>query len=177
MLFPCSASEVAVRVIPVEPYLVRDTYASFEGAIAGALRHPLQAQAKADTAALFGACVADAWWTDTDCVVQFSNGRFLHVWADGEVARWAVTATPPALDEAAVERIGAPAVLCRWPVVGDWVWGRSALAAKRVGGEFVRLFVTGGALLAYCRGQLIWWFSAARRTDLGVSILHVSEDE
>ena len=167
-----------MRVIPVEPYPVRDTYASFEGAIAGALRHPLQAQAQADAAAFFGACVADAWWTDTDCVVQFSNGRLLHIWADGQVARWAVTDTPPTLDAAATERIGAPAVLCRWPpVVGDRVWDRSALAAKRVGSEFVRLFVTGGALLVYCRGQLIWWFSAARRTDLGVSILHVSEDE
>jgi hypothetical protein len=169
--------EGVVRIIPVEPYPLQDTYATFEGAIAGALRHPLQALAQADTAAFFGASVADAWWTDTDYVVQFSNGRLLHIWADGEVARWTVTHTAPTLD-AAMERIGAPAVLCRWPpVLGDRVWDRSALAAKRVGSEFVRLFVTGGAMLVYCRGQLIWWFSAVRRTDLGVSILHVCEEE
>jgi hypothetical protein len=163
-----------VRVIPVEPYPF-ETYPSFEGAITGALRHPLQSQARADTAALLNTRVADTWWTDTDYVVEFSNGRLLHVWADGQVARWVVTETPPALD--AVERIGAPAALCQWPVVGDAVWDRSALAAKRLGSEFVRLFVTGGALLVYCRGQLIWWFSAARRTDLGVSILHVCEEK
>jgi hypothetical protein len=166
-----------VRVIPVEPYPVQETYPSLEGAIAGALRHPLQSQAQADTATLLKARVADTWWTDTDCVVQFSNDRLLHVWADSQVARWAVTDTPPVLDGTVVERIGAPAVLCRWPVVGEEVWDRSALAAKRLGTEFVRLFVTGGALLVYCRGQLIWWFSAARRTDLDVSILHVSEGE
>jgi hypothetical protein len=168
---------VDVRVIPVEPYPVRDTYASFEGAIAGARRHPLQAQAQADTAALLQARIEDVWWTDTECVVQFSNARVLHIWADAEVARWAVVDTPPALDDAAVERIGAPAVTCKWSVVGDEVWDRSAMAAKRLGSEFLRLFVTGGALLVYCRGQLIWWFSAVRRTDLGTSILHVSEDE
>jgi hypothetical protein len=166
-----------VRVIPVEPNPVRETYSSFAAAVAGALRHPLQPQAQADTATLLKARIADAWWTDTDCVVQFSNERFLHVWAHGQVARWVVRETPPTLDEATVERIGAPAVLCRWPVMGDEVCDRSALAAKRLGSEFVRLFVTGGALLVYCRGQLIWWFSAARRTDLGLSILHVSEGE
>lgn len=166
-----------MRVIPVEPYPLQQTYPTIEGAIAGARRHPLQPQAQADTAALLKARVADTWWTDTDCVVSFSNDRLLHVWADGQVVRWAMTDTPPPLDGVAVERIGAPAVLCQWPVVGDAVWDRSALAAKRQGSELVRLFVTGGALLVYCRGQLIWWFSAIRRTDLSLSILHVSEGE
>ncbi len=166
-----------MRVIPVEPYSVQETFPSFEGAIAGALRHPLQPQAQSDTAALLKARVADTWWTDTDFVVQFSNERLLHVWANDQVARWSVTYSPPVLDGAAVERIGAPAVLCRWPVVGDEVWDRSGLAAKRLGSEFVRLFVAGSALLVYCRGQLIWWFSAVKRTDLGLSILHVSEDD
>jgi len=165
-----------VRVIPVEPYPVQETYSTFEGAIAGAMLHPLQPKAQADTAALLKARVTDAWWTDRDCVVQFSNERFLHVWADGQLVQWVVTNTPPALD-VAVERIGSPAALCRWPVVGDKVWDRSALAAKRLGSEFVRLFVTGGALLVYCRGHLIWWFSAARRTDIDLSILHACEDE
>ena len=166
-----------VRIIPVEPYPVQETYSSFAAGVAGALRHPLQLQAQEDTATLLNARVADTWWTDTDCVVEFSNDRLLHVWADGQVARWVVTETPPVLGRSAVERIGAPAVLCKWPVVGDEVWDRSALAAKRLGSEFVRLFVTGGALLVYCRGQLIWWFSAVRRTDMGVPILHVSEGE
>ena len=64
-----------------------------------------------------------------------------------------------------------------WFVISRLARDRSALAAKRLGSEFVRLFVTLGALLVYCRGHLIWWFSAARRTDQGVSILHVSEGE
>jgi hypothetical protein len=173
----CSAREVVVREIPVEPYPVHKTYSTFEGAIVGALRHPLQPQAQADTASLLKASVADTWWTDTDCVIEFSNDRWLHMWVDGQVVRWEVTGIPPVLAGAAVERIGAPAILCRWPVTGDELWDRSALAAKRLGSEFLRLFVTGGALLVYCRGQLIWWFSAVRRTDLGVSILHVGESD
>ena len=166
-----------MRVIPVEPYPVQDAYPGFEGAIAGALRHPLQSQARADTLAFLGARVADAWWTDTDCVIRFSNERLLHIWVDGHMVRWGVADTSPELSGAVVERIGAPAVICRWLVSGDEVRDRSALAAKRVGSEFVRLFVTGGALLVYCRGQLIWWFSAVHRTDTNLPMLYVTEDD
>ena len=166
-----------MRIIPVEPYPLREVYSSFEEGIAGALRDPLQPQAQADTAKLLGARVADAWWTDSDCVIRFSNERLLHIWVVGPVVRWVVLDTTPELPGTVVERIGAPAIICRWPALGDEIWDRSALATKRVGSEFVRLFVTSGALLVYCRGQLIWWFSAAHREDMNLPMLHVTEDE
>src|SRR5262245_11853989 len=144
-----------MRVIPVEPYPLKETYGTFEGAVAGALRNPLQATAKEDTAKLAGSRIVDAWWTDTDCLIGFSNGRFLRVWAAGEVVEWLVTDSPPTLDASSIERIGVPPVSCNWPNLGEQIWDRSDLAAKRIGGEFQELFVTMGALLVYCRGQMI----------------------
>ena len=167
----------AMRTITVEPYPLRESYGSFEGAIAGALNDPLQPRAKADTARLLGSRIEDAWWTDTDCVIQFSNGLLLHIGVDGETLSWLLLEAPPPLDETAIERIGAPAVALCWPNLGDHVMDRSALAAKRLGCEFTLLCVTTGCLLVYCRGRLIWWFSAVRQTDTGRSLLFVTEDD
>ncbi len=166
-----------MRVIPIESYPLKQTYDTLEGAIAGALRDPLQATAKEDTIKLLGSRITDAWWTDTDCVISFSNGRFLRIWAVGEVVEWLVTDTAPKFDETAIERIGAPAVVCQWSTLGDVVWNRSDLAAKRIGMEFWQLFVTAGALLVYCRKQMIWWFHSVRRTDTGHSMLFTAEDD
>lgn len=165
------------RVVPVEPYPLRESYDTFEGAIAGPLRDSLQPKARADTARLLGSRVMGAWWTDTDCVIRFSNGLLLHVRVDLGGVSWELVDAPPELVESETERIGAPAVTLRWPVVGDRVMDRAELAAKRMGSEFEQLFVTSGTLLVYCRGQLIWWFSAVRRTDTGQPLLFITEDD
>ena len=166
-----------MRTISVDSYPLRESYGSFAGAIAGALNDPLQPKAKADTAQLLGARVEDAWWTDTDCVIRFSNSLLLHIRVEAEALSWQLLEAPPLLEETAIERIGAPAVALRWPNLGDHIMDRSALAAKRLGCEFTLLFVTTGHLLVYCRGQMIWWFSAIRRTDTGRSFLFVTEDD
>jgi|GEM_PF-6097125 len=166
-----------MRTILVDPYPIRETYTSFREAIVGVRNDPLQSKAKADAAKLLGSRVENACWTDTNCVVQFSNGLFLHIWVDGETLSWLVTETPPALDENASERIGAPGVMLSWPNAGDRLMDQSELAAKRLGSEFYTLFVTGGALLVYCRGHSIWWFAPTRRRDTGRSMLYVTEEE
>jgi len=167
----------AMRTLAVESFPLRESYGSFEGAIAGALNDPLQPKAKADTVKVLGSCVEDAWGTDTDCAIQFSNGIWLHIRVEDEAVSWSLLETSPSLAVPEPERVGSPAVTLRWPNVGDHIMNRSELAAKRIGSEFTRLFVTSGALLVYCRGQLIWWFSAVRQTETGRPFLFVTEDD
>lgn len=166
-----------MRIIPVESYPLRESYDSFGGAIAGALNDPLQPKAKADTVKLLGSRVEDAWWTDTACVIRFSNGLWLHIRVEDEAVCWSLLEVPPSLAVPEPVRIGSPAVMLRWPNMGDHVMNRSELAAKRLGSEFTQLFVTSGALLVYCRGQLIWWFSAVRQTETGCPFLFVTEGD
>ncbi len=168
--------DASVRIIPVDPYPLRETYDSFAGAIAGVLNAPLQSKAKADTARLLGSHIEDACWTDTACVIRFSNGLFLHVFVADEILSWQLTDGEPALCDA-VGRVGAPAVALRWPSQPEYLMDRSALTANRLGTEFVQLFTTNGALLVYCRARLIWWFSAIRRIDTGRAFLLMSEED
>ena len=142
------------------------------------MRHPSQRQAQADSEKLAGTTVDDAYWTDTDFVIWWSNELLLHVFVDGDDARWTLRKSPPRINERRKERIGSAPVILRWPApVGDSVMDRSVLAAARRGSKFVRLFINEMALLVYCRDHLIWWFSAVRRTDLDQPILCVTEDE
>jgi hypothetical protein len=167
---------ISMRVIPVEFFPIVG-YDSPAECIEASLRHQLQARARTDTAKLAGASVADAHWTDTDHVIRFSNGLLLHVFLTDKEVDWAVSDQLPPLDEKEVERIGSPAVTHRWPTTAESRMDRTALAAARIGREFERLFVTGPGLLIYCRGVLIWRFSAIRDTERGRTILHVGEDD
>jgi hypothetical protein len=166
---------VMMRVIPVESFPIKGFDSPVE-AIEAAIRHPLQAKAKADTAKLAGTTVVDAYWTDTDQVIHFSNGLLLHVFLTGEAVDWAVTDQPPPLDEKKVERIGAPPVTLRWPKTGEHPMDRTRLAAARISREFKQLFVTDGVLI-YCRGVSIWCFFAIRDTERDRTILYVCEDD
>lgn len=171
-----------MRVIPVDVYPIGREYDTFEAAIAGANGNPLQPKARADSARLAGTTVVDACWTDTDFVIRFSNGQFLHIYVRSGAmhcgsVEWQVRETPPVMDEKEIQRVGAEPVIHRWrPSVGDYVQDCSALAAKRRGAPFQQLFVNELGLLVYCRGQMIWWFGAVRRTDLDQPVLSVSED-
>src|SRR5438552_15797594 len=105
-----------MRVIPVDVYPLKEQYQhdSLAEAIAGAMHYPLQPKARSDTTRLQGAALIDACWTDTDFVLRFSDGKFLHIYIDGEELNWNLVDTAPALDESIIERVGAAAVLCRW---------------------------------------------------------------
>jgi len=110
-------------------------------------------------------------------VLRFSSGLALHVYLEDDVVAWGVGERPDDLDEAALQRVGSPPVLCRWPAAaGDHVMDRSALISKRRGSVLEELFVNELGLLVYCRGHLILWFQAVLRTDLGQSFLWVTED-
>lgn len=164
-----------MRTIDVEPYSLRERYNSFEEGITGALRDPLQPKAKADSARLLGSHIVNAWWTDKDFVICFSNGLSLHIRVEGETLSWSLKETFSPFDES--QGLGTPAVMLNWPNGRDHLMDRSELVTKRLGSEFERLFVTAGALLVYCRSQLIWWFSPARQTNTRQSILFVNEDD
>jgi hypothetical protein len=172
---------ILMRVIPVElfPIVGHDSPAE---CIEAAMRHPLQAKARADTAKLAGTTIAEAYWTGTDHVIRFSNGLLLHVFLTGKELDWAVTDQPPALDEKEVECMGAPPVILRWPktaryTMGECTMDRTALAAARIGREFVELFVNEHGLHIYCRRVLIWIFTTMRDTERGRTILYVWEDD
>jgi hypothetical protein len=167
-----------VRIIPVTNYPLKSSYGSFEAAIEGATRNPLQPKAQADSENLAGTTVVDAYWNDVEFAIRFSNERFLHIWAcPGEVG-WEIVEDPPVVDESDVQRVGAEPVIHRWaaPLV-DEVKDCSTLVCKRRGAEFQRLFVNEIGLLVYCRRRLIWRFAAVRREDRDQPILSVSEGD
>lgn len=168
-----------MRIIPVTTYPLRKTYKTAEAAIEGAKNHPLQPNARADASKLAGTMVVDAYWTDTDFVIRFSNEQLLHIWACLDEIRWEVSETPPMVKEGEVRRVGSEPVVYRWrpgPGFGDQIHDWSTLTAKRRGAEFQRLFVNEGGLLVYVRGHLIWCFMVIRRTDCDQPILYVEEE-
>jgi hypothetical protein len=165
-----------MRVIPVDSYYSVKGYDSLEAAIEGAYSHPEQAQARDDTERLAGSRVVDAYWTDSDCVIRFTNELLLHIRAEVDSVVWETVDRPPELDHIAIERVGAPPIVGRWRSdIGDRILDRSALAAKRRGREFKMLFVNEVGLYVYCRGVLIWMFQSVRRTDLDQPMLWVTE--
>jgi hypothetical protein len=164
-----------MRVITCESYPFEATYKNPESAIAGGRNHPLQPKARADTEILAGSCIIDAFWTDTNFVLQFSNGKLLHVFLYGNRVAWEISDTPPTLVETALERIGADAVICRWgPEVGEGIMDRSGLIQSRRGKSFRMLFVNEGLWL-YCRGMEILYFAAVRSVEADGPFLYVSE--
>jgi hypothetical protein len=172
-----------MRIMPVDAYPLKKEYGSPKAAMEGAKNNPLQPIARTDAEELLGTTIVDAYWTDTDFVIRFSNQRFLHIRVAldacqlGDV-RWEVLEAPPAIRENELQRVGAEPVIHRWrPELGDHVHDCSALTTKRIGAEFERLFVNEAGLLVYFRGRSIWFFSAIRRTDLDQPILFVAEND
>jgi hypothetical protein len=165
-----------VRIIPVSNYPLKSSYGSFEAAIEGAKGNPLQPKARTDSAELADTTIVDAYWTDVQISIRFSNEKFLHIWASPGDVEWDVVDDPPMAQAPDIQRVGAEPVVHRWaaPIVDD-VKDCSALVSKRRGAEFQRLFVNEIGLLVYCRRRLIWRFAAVRRVDLDQPILSVSE--
>ena len=101
-----------VRIIPVTNYPLKSSYRTFEAAIKGAKRNRFQPKARADSKILAGATVVDAYWTDVEFAIRFSNEKFLHILASpGEsngtssmIHRWS---TRPMFSESVLSR-GSP---------------------------------------------------------------------
>ena len=121
----------------------------------------------------------DAWWTDTDFVFRFSNDRFLHIFVTeaSPAVAWQLDTTPPLLPECALERIGSPPVLIRWPSAAVTALDRSALSTKRRGCRFRLLFVNQSGLLLYLQDCPTWGFHPVRRADLDQPVLYVCDEQ
>ena len=162
--------------IPVEPYPLSKTYRSLGSAIRGSNIHPRQRQSLSDTEQLAGASLANAWWSDSDFVLSFSCGQYLHIYVKALEVGWKLLETKPAI--VAPRTIGATPLTLRWPRdVGDLPMDCSRLIVKRIGRQLTRLFVNEMGLWVYMESHRILVFSALKRTDTGQSILHVCEDE
>lgn len=166
----------AKEPIPVEPFPISKTYNSPWAAVAGAHRHPLQKQALSDTERLAGSSLVDASWSESDFVMTFSNGRFLHVYLEGSELRWQVLGSKPCIEVPLT--IGAPPKKLLWPRdVGVHEMDCSKLIESRIGHRFTRLFVNRMGLWVYLKSHLILVFGPILRTDTRQSWLHVSESE
>jgi hypothetical protein len=164
--------------IPVKPYPLERSYATWDKAIQDAIDHPLQAQAQADGQSLSSTYLIDGYWTSCDFVLRFSNEIHLHTFVQNGLVRWMLSLSPPNLNGIEVERVGAPAIVLDWGgAVGESPMDRSAMLVKRRGAEFSRLWVNEGGLLVYLRRQPILWFHAIYRTDTREDMLFVTEEE
>ena len=166
------------RIIPVRPGPPPRSYDSFEEAIRGAENHPDQEKARTDTKAFHGCTIVDAWWTDTDHVIRFSNQMLLHIWAGDVAVAWNVTEVQPQVDDSEVERVGSAPIILRFGgEAGDYLMDRSSLAKRRRGRLFRKLFVNEMGLLVYTDQPMIWWFGVVYRSDTDRRILYVHEDD
>lgn len=162
--------------IPVKPCRAIISHGSIREAIDFANSHPLQSQAKADSDLLAGAKLEEAFWTATEFVFRFSNGKNLHVYLQNGYVHWRVCAELPVVANRLT--IGAEAVVFRWPgEVGDHPMDCSDMIKRRINSEFRKLFVNDLGLLVYLKNVLILYISVVERTDNGAQILHVSEGE
>ena len=166
-----------MRVISVDFYPLQ-VYYTPEEAIRRAKGHPLQGLARDHTKRLAGAEIADAWWTDTDFVIRFSGERYLHISVskEGTGVTWQLVDVSPPLDPSVMERIGSPPIVVRWPSSKESTLDRTALAAKRRGCQFQKVWVNETGLLVYCQGHHPWGFHPIRRMDTNQPILYVGDE-
>jgi hypothetical protein len=170
-----------MRIIPVDPYPIRPAFASFEAAIRHAKTYAPLARATAEEQQLLDALIIDGFWTDTDFVIRFSNGRFLHVWvapaANSSAVDWRVLEAEPQLRAEAVGRVGSAADLIEFPKIGVNVMDRSAMLASRRGKPLRKLFINELGFYVYTPRQRILVFHCVRRRDTGENLLFVCEDD
>jgi len=168
-----------MREITVKTYPVGPSFSTPEEAIAHSFAYPPLLQARADWELVRGSQFVDAWWTDEDFVIRFSNEKFLHVFVDAEAGRnirWRVLATEPVIGGAGIERVGSPAVLLNFSRAGPYVMDRSALVTARRGRDVTQFFVNEVSFYVYTPRQLILTFGVAYRADNGRNLLYVCED-
>lgn len=163
--------------IPVKPYPFEREYDSFEAAIKGAKNHPLQKQAQSDGQQLTGTSIIDGYWTNRDCVIRFSNERWLHVFTQDGFVRWAIADSLPSTNLPQLDSIGAAPIVLDWGgTIGESPFDRLAIIANRRGAMFSQLWINEGGLLLYTHGQSELWFHAVYRTDTNEDLLFAFED-
>lgn len=157
-------------IVPIEsvPFASYDT---FEGAIAGAKRHPKQAKAMRDGDLLAGHHFVNARCNLRQWVLEFSGSIWLRVFAESEDVDWQVTDELPVIDAVAE------------PIVFEWQNGEKStvdcreLAAQRRWADFWQLWVNETGLFVYLRRKLILCFHTVKRRDTGEMLLFVCEDD
>lgn len=164
-----------MKPIRVHAHPPERTYKTAEAAIAGARNHPLQPQATSDAALLAESTLVDAFWTCSEHVLRFSNGRWLHVFLDDRRVRWSVSEAEPSID-GLIARVGSPPVVLDWGnEIGQKTMECSSLIAARRGKEFNRLWVNEGGVLVYLKGCLTLCFHPIFADDTGEDMLYVTE--
>ena len=119
----------------------------------------------------------DACWTYSEFALQFSNGKWLHVFIRNARVAWSLAVEPP-ISSPDVKQIGAPPILLDWGgVVGESLMDCSALLSKRQNSRFQTIFVNECGLYVYMQNQLILTFIAIVRFDTGSVLLYVDEEE
>ena len=167
--------EIAVDVYPVTP-----TFSSAEAAIAHAKSYPPLIKAKADEKLVRDAQMVDAFWTDADFVIRFSNGRFLHVFVNPKEARmnveWRLLDNQPITIDEELGRVGSPAVVLNFPKGDRYVMDRSAIISSRLGKQAMRFFVSELGFRLYAPQLPILCFNCIYRSKNHENLLFVHED-
>ena len=166
-----------MSTIPVKPY-PWPTSQTFDEAIDRATNHPLQALAKADTAALQGSSLVSARWSATGSLLEFSNTLWLHIFVSDSKVSWTLQGAKPEITDDLIDGIGSPCVTLNWGgSVGAVPMNISELMAKRMAASFKLLYVNDTGLFIYFRGHDILCFYAVCRTDTDKDMLYLFEDE
>jgi hypothetical protein len=167
--------------IPVDPYPIAPTFSSMAEAIRHAESYLPLAKAKADEQLVFGSYIVDAYWSDTDFVIRFSNGRFFHIFIGAEGTnrsiRWGILDSEPKLPEAELMRVGSPPVILVFRRDLKYTMDRSAMIQARRGQEVKRFFVNEQCFYLYTSGQGILCFDVVLRRDTGGDLLYVYEED
>jgi hypothetical protein len=170
--------DVMEEPIAVRPHPFRQTFDSFEAAVAQAFVHPLRFDAQRDAERLAGARLVDGFWALSEWHLRFSNRLSLRIWVPETEVRWCLGEELAEPSQGPVSRVGSLPVRLRWPEpLGVLEMDCSALLAKRRGAVFQNLHVNHTGLYLYFHGHLIFEFHAAFRVADGGNILYVSEDE
>jgi hypothetical protein len=172
---------MAMCVIPVDSYPIAPTFSSAEKAIQHAKSYPPLAKARADEQLVLGSQIINAFWSDTDFVTRFSNGRLLHVFVDpkeaGRSVKWCILDSEPKLPNAELRQVGSPAVILKFSRAGEYLMDCSMMITARRGKDVRQFFVNELGFYLYTPKQSILCFGSVFRTDTGDNLLYVHEED
>jgi hypothetical protein len=164
------------RITRIQHYPFVPTYSTPEAAIAGAMSHPQQPQARAVTELLHSSQFIDAAWNDTNFYLRFSNANILQVFLDNDQVDWRVREDFELTTH--LKRVSAEPLILDWGgKIGCRLVDYSGLIASRRGTDFHRLFVNESGLLLYLRGHDILHFGRVKNILTGSAMLYLGEME
>jgi len=169
-----------MRTLAVHSSPIAPTFSSADAAIQHSKSYSRSAKARADEGLVTGCEITDAYWSDTDFVIRFSNDRFLHLFVAAEQSemsvKWGILERDPVLPGVALEYIGSAPVALQFSRAGHYVMDRSALIAARRGKTLTRFFVNEMGIYLYTPRQLTLCFRSVFRVDTGDGLLYVGEE-